>query len=163
MSTDRVVAAILGLVSLIAFLNLCVTPARAMCNSGPDYCTDDPRIATKLASKKERLSREYPRRLIALLDRGIQCVARIETAPDGFSMVPIRAAGGIDVIPWDQDNENATKGELSAGTVKRFWIVNSRRAFSCDGQPTYNLQSDYNPDDDVNMSLAIKCGEGSQC
>jgi hypothetical protein len=102
------------------------------------------RFARELSSKKEKLSQEYPPRLMALLDRGVQCVARIETEPDGFSMVIIKADGGIDVIAWDQDNENATKAEILAGTVARVWIVNSRRAFSCDGQPSYNLQSDYN-------------------
>jgi hypothetical protein len=162
-SIRRFVIITLRCAPFFAALNFCATPARAMCNSGPDYCIDDPRIPDELASKKKRLSREYPPRLIALLDRGVQCVARIETSPDGFSMVIVKADAGIDVIAWDQDNENAAKEEILAGTVKRFWIVNSRRAFSCDGQASYDRQNDYNTDDDVNMSTAIKCGDGNQC
>src|SRR5271170_4966786 len=99
MSMDRFAIVTIGLASLFASA---ATPARAMCNSGPDYCTDDPRIPGELAAKKERLSGEYPPRLIGLLDRGVQCIARIETAPDGFSMVLIKADGSIEVIAWDQ-------------------------------------------------------------
>jgi hypothetical protein len=136
--------------------------ALAACGSGPDYCTDDPRISSKLAAKKQSLAADYPARLISLLDRGVQCVARIEQSPDGFSLVVVNN-GGIDVLAWDQDNENATKAEVLAGSVKRYWIVNSRHAFSCDGQAKYDKQPDYDQTDDVNASLAIKCTAGGPC
>lgn len=135
--------------------------ASASCNSGPDYCTDDPRIPTLLAAKKKNLKAEFPDRLIVLLDRGVQCVARIQQSPNNFKMVVVKD-GGSEEVSWDQDNENAGKAEIIAGTVKRFWIVNARRAFSCDGQPTYDQQSDYDSTDDVNTSLAIKC-DSSGC
>ena len=131
----------------------------AACNMGPDYCTDDPRIPKMLADKKSSLAKDYPARLVALLDRGVQCVARIQQSPDAFTMVVVKN-GGIDTVGWDQDNEDAGKKEIASGEVERFWIVNSRRAFSCEGQPSYDQQSDYNAADDVNTSLAIKCDSG---
>ncbi|MGO7394579.1 hypothetical protein ACCS62_28450 [Rhizobium ruizarguesonis] len=136
--------------------------AALACSGGPDYCTDDPRIPATLAAKKVALSSEYPSRLVSLLDRGVQCVARIEQSPDGFSLVIVKD-DGIDVLQWDQSNEDATKAELSAGTVKRYWIVNSRHAFSCNGQPSYDKQADYDAADDVNASLALKCVRGGSC
>lgn len=140
-----------------------VYPAAAReCSAGPDYCTDDPRIPAKLAEKKNALLSEYPQRLVSLLDKGVQCVARIIQSPDGFSLVIVKN-DGIDVLSWDQDNENATKAEMAAGTVKRYWIVNSRHAFSCDGQPAFDKQPDYDATDDVNTSISLKCVKGSSC
>ncbi|CDZ54447.1 hypothetical protein [Neorhizobium galegae] len=144
----------------LSLLGNCLPSVANACDSGPDYCTDDPRIPGKLAAKKATLSADYPSRLVALLDRGVQCVARIEQSPEGFSLVVVKN-GGIDVLQWDQSNEDATKAELSAGSVKRYWIVNARRAFACDGQPSYDKQPDYDAADDVNASLALKCVPGS--
>jgi hypothetical protein len=153
---------ILGCIATAAALFASGTACAMACDSGPDFCTDDPRIAAALAEKKADLLKEYPQRLVGLLDRGVQCVARIQQSPDGFSFVIVRGGGDIDVLTWSQDNEDAAKAEIAAGTVDHFWIVNSRRAFSCDGQPPYNEQPDYDADDDVNTSLAIKC-ESSTC
>ncbi|QJX09994.1 hypothetical protein [Rhizobium brockwellii] len=155
------------LISLSAYLSasavaMYASPTAAACGSGPDYCTDDPRIPAKLASKKNALAGEYPTRLISLLDRGVQCVARIQQSPNGFSLVIVKK-GQIDVLAWDEDNETATKAEMAAGTVDHYWIVNSRRAFSCDGQASYDQQPDYVAADDVNSSLALKCGNGGSC
>lgn len=144
-------------------LLLCVLQSHAFatCTSGPDFCTDDPRIPAALAAKKAALSKEYPPRLVSLLDRGVQCVARIERGPDAFTMVIVRN-GSIETVLWDEDNENAGKAEIGTGTIKRFWIVHARRAFSCDGQPSYDQHADYDANDDVNTSLAIKC-DSSGC
>jgi len=136
--------------------------AHAACGGGPDYCTDDPRIPALLAAKKTALSRDYPPRLVSLLDRGAQCVARISRNPNGFSLV-IVMDGRIDTMAWDQSNEEATRKEMAAGTVKRYWIVNARRAFSCHGQPSYDKQPDYDTADDVNAALALKCVRGGSC
>lgn len=143
---------------------VCITyteSAYAACRSGPDYCTDDPRIPGALTEKKERLEKEYPGRLIALLDRGVQCIARIEQSPDAFTMVVVRPGPTVETVLWSQDNENAGKNEIQAGTIERFWIVNSRRAFQCDGEKPYNERDDYDATDDVNMSLALLCSKDS--
>jgi hypothetical protein len=64
--------------------------ARA-CNSGPDFCTDDPRIPAALTAKKRNLADHgYAARLVGLLDIGVQCVARIEREPDGFRLIDVR-------------------------------------------------------------------------
>jgi hypothetical protein len=76
--------------------------AHAACNSGPDFCQDDPRIAAKLLAKKQTLAREYPARLVALLDRGQQCVARIDRSPDIFTL-------------WIVRSDNAKHGSLVLG------------------------------------------------
>ncbi|MER9442024.1 hypothetical protein NKI79_11480 [Mesorhizobium sp. M0340] len=147
---------LLALTAAVFLVSVTTLKGAYACNSGPDYCTDDPRIPRALADKKAQLAKDYPDRLVALLDLGVQCVARIQQSPDGFSLVIVKD-GSVDTLSWDQDNENAAKAEIAAGTVKRFWIVNSRRAFSCDGQPSYDVQPDYDSADDVNTSLAIKC------
>ena len=149
-----------GAFSVLLF-SLSATASLA-CDSGPDFCTDDPRIPAALEEKKARLLNEYPERLVNLLDLGVQCIARIERSPDGFSLV-IVDTNATTSLTWSQDNEDASKAQMAAGDVKRFWIVNARHAFSCDGQPPYNEQADYDSVDDLNTSLAIKCGEGGNC
>jgi hypothetical protein len=148
---------------LIALVGMSFSQISYACDSGPDYCTDDPRIAGLLTKKKKDLSKEYPARLVALLDLGVQCVARINQEPSAFGFVFVKPNGDKEAFTWSQDNEDIAKNELKSGVIKRFWIVNSRRAFSCYGQPTYDNQADYNADDDVNTSLAIKCGDGGSC
>lgn len=56
----------------------------------------------------------------------------------------------------DFDGAPLDKAEIAAGNIKHFWIVHARNAFSCDGQPSYDQQGDYDANDDVNTSLAIK-------
>jgi len=60
--------------------------AQASCSSGPDWCTDDPRIPATLKEKKERLSKEYPDYLVALLDLGVQCVLHGSTSRPMLSL-----------------------------------------------------------------------------
>lgn len=134
-----------------------IAGAAAACNSGPDYCSDDPRIPAALAEKKQRLAQEYPARLVQLIDRGVQCVARIKRSPDAFTILAVRPNGDSETLLWGQDNEDAGKKEIAAGGLKHFWIVNARNAFECDGEKPYNERPDYNAADDVNTSLAIKC------
>ena len=136
-------------------------PAMA-CNSGPDFCTDDPRIPAALAAKKKEMLKDFPARLVNLLDRGVQCIARIERSPDIFTMVVV-SGNMIETVPWDATNEKNALKMIDSGDIKRFWIVNARRAFSCDGHPSYDQQPDYDANDDVNTSLALKCGDGGSC
>lgn len=137
--------------------------AQAACNSGPDFCTDDPRIPGVLAEKKTRLLSQYPQRLVDLLDRGVQCVARVERSPDGFSIVEVQEDGDSLSIAWTENTEEIVKARLNDGAISHYWLVNARRAFQCDGEMPYNERADYFPDDDVNASLAIRCGDDSAC
>lgn len=137
-------------------------PARA-CSTGPDFCTDDPRIPDLLAQKKARLASAYPAEFIALLDLGAQCVARIERSPDVFSLMMIDKDGTLVILQWDADNQRAANGKLASGDMARYWIIHTRHAFSCDGEVSYTDRADYDAVDDVNASLAIACREATDC
>lgn len=149
----------------VGVLMVCLSApeAEAACNSGPDYCTDDPRIPSLLAEKKERLSRDYPQRLVGLLDRGVQCVARVRQSPDSFHILEFEADGDSLSIPWNEDAERIAKERMAGGVVSHYWIVNARRAFQCDGEKPYDQRLDYVRSDDVNSKLAIRCALESEC
>lgn len=131
--------------------------AQAACNSGPDFCTDDPRIPAALLEKKDRLAKTYPSHLVALLDRGVQCVARIRTSPDGFSVIDIEPNKDSISQPWAEDVEEISKRRLAEGEITHYWLVHTRRAFSCDGELNYDERADYIASEDINADLAIKC------
>lgn len=138
-------------------------PANAQaCNCGPDFCQGDSRIAAKLAEKKRSLS-EYPANLVALLDRGQQCVARIERSPDAFTMWIIYSNNNKETVSWSSQNQANAMQKVRSGELKRFWIYNAKHAFSCCGQPQYNQMGHYDQEDDVNTSVAIKCDTNSPC
>jgi hypothetical protein len=133
------------------------------CNCGPDFCQGDGRIAAKLAEKKRLLSREYPANLVALLDRGQQCVARIERSPDAFTMWIIHSDNSKETVPWSAQNQANAMQKVRSAEIKRFWIYNAKHAFSCRSQPQYNQMTDYDQEDDVNASMAIKCDRSNPC
>lgn len=150
----RVLVALGGAVLAVA---LSASAARA-CDAGPNYCTDDPRIPAALAAKKQELIQQgYPTRLVNLLDIGVQCVARIDTEPSGFRVIDVAADGSKTDVPWDVDEERIAMNNLTSGRSVRYWIVNSRHAFSCAGQLPFDQQSDYVAADDLNSSAAIEC------
>jgi hypothetical protein len=153
---------ICGLV-LAMVLQAQAVQAQACNNCGPDFCQTDSRIAAKLAAKKRELSREYPANLVALLDRGQQCVARIERSPDIFTMWIVNADNNKETVPWSAQNQANAMAKVRSGELKRFWIYNAKRAFSCCGQPPYNEMNDYDKEDDVNTTTAIKCDRGHPC
>jgi len=133
------------------------------CNCGPDFCQGDGRIAAKLAEKKRSLSREYPANLVVLLDHGQQCVARVERSPDAFTMWIIHSNNNKETVPWSAQNQANAMQKVRSGELKRFWIYNAKHAFSCCGQPQYNQMNDYDQEDDVNASVAIKCDTNNPC
>lgn len=146
-------------VSLAMLLGpIAMIPAWAACSCGPDFCQDDARIPGALSQKKQSLRASgYPERLVALLDRGDQCYARITRAPDIFTILTVEPNGDKQTVPWDADNERIAKNKLASGQLSRFWTYNARRAFSCCGQPNYDQRPDYDATDDVNTSTALKC------
>jgi hypothetical protein len=160
----RVTMTVLARIGLVAIgLSLQAPTVQAACNCGPDFCQDDNRIAAKLANKKKALAKEYPANLVALLDRGQQCIARIERSPDAFTIWVIDANNNKETVSWSAENQANAMKQVQSGSLKRFWIYNARRAFSCCGQPPYDQMSDYDKNDDVNASLAIKCDKSSPC
>lgn len=142
----------------IAALTQSMTSALAGCACGPDYCQDDTRIAAALAAKKNSLAAAgYPPRLLALLDVGTQCYARIHQAPDAFTMLIVSPNGDSQTVPWSDDDVRIANADLASGKISRYWIFNARRAFACCGEASYQDRPDYNSADDVNTSTAIKC------
>lgn len=133
------------------------------CDSGPDYCTDDQRIPGLLKEKKDRLSAEYPKKLVDLIDLGVQCVARIQQSPDGFSILEISKRGDALSLPWAEDTEDVSKSRLKNGEIVRYWLMNTRHAFQCDGEKPYDERADYDASDDINTSLALKCAKAAPC
>jgi hypothetical protein len=138
--------------------------AKAACTCGPDFCQDDSRVAAKLAEKKASLRASgFPDRLIALIDRDDQCVARITRSPDIFTMWVIDSNNAKQTVPWSAVKERNAMNQIRSGDVKRFWIYNARRAFSCCTQPNYDQRSDFDREDDVSAATAIKCTAATPC
>lgn len=156
MDRTSCLAALVGLVCFAA------GPVAAACSSGPDYCTDDPRIPAALKAKKERLLKDYPERLVSLLDRGVQCVARIRTSPDGFFIIDVEPGKAVLGLPWSQDVEKVSRKRLQKGEITHYWLVNARTAFQCDGEPEYESRPDHIAAEDVTADLAIRC-DGLGC
>jgi hypothetical protein len=138
--------------------------AIAACSSGPDFCQDDPRIPTVLAAKKKSIVKNgFPKKYADLLDKGSKCVAKIERAPDIISHLIVEADGSKQTMAWEEVNhKNLLKG-LENGSIARFWIMNARKALSCDGEPNYDQMPDYDAEDEINTTQAIKCTKSSGC
>lgn len=153
-----------GVAIMAAMILVAQTPAWGACQCGPDFCQDDPRVPGALAEKKQALAQEYPSRLVALLDIGDQCFARITRSPDMFTIWLVDVEDAKQTVSWSQDNEDLARAQLESGELKRFWIYNAKRAFSCCNQIPYNERDDYNEEDDVSSATAIRCelDEGSK-
>ena len=150
-------------IAFVILANIAIA-AGAACSCGPDFCQDDPRIPATLVKKKQDLRASgYPNRLIALIDRGDQCVARITRSPDVFTLWLIGSDGSKRTFPWSQEDEDRATNKVKSGELKRFWIFNTQLAFSCCGQPKYDRRSDYDSEDDVSTSIAIKCTAAAPC
>lgn len=124
---------------------------------GPDFCLDDPRYPRLLAAKKASLeSADYPPDLIALLDRDGACVARVERAPDGFTILLV-TSGGHRTVLWSPESEDLAKRQLLAGQLTAYYKFNVRRAFACCKQPEHNERPDWDASLELNTGLAIEC------
>ena len=154
--------------TIAAVCLLCFGPLNAIaiaaCSSGPDFCQDDPRIPAALAAKKKSIiTSGFPKKYADLLDKGSKCVAKIERAPEIISHLVVESDGSKQTMAWEEVNhKNLLKG-LENGSVARFWIMNARQAMSCDGEPNYDQMPDYDAEDNINTTQAIKCTKGSGC
>jgi hypothetical protein len=72
-------------------------------------------------------------------------------------VIDIAADGSKTDLNWDEDEEQVARGRLTSGASVRYWIVNSRRGFKCDGHKPYDQRPDYDAADDVSAETAIKC------
>jgi hypothetical protein len=130
------------------------------CTCGPDFCPIDPRYPAKLAAKKASMVKHgYPTDLIALMDRDGACVARVERAPDGFSLKLVKSDGSSSTIVWTQDDETLARKELLNGTLKAYYKFNVSRALSCCEEPRYDKRSDWDASLELNLKLVIVCSK----
>ena len=106
------------------------------CGCGPDYCKADSRYPGKLATKKNAMKNAgYPSDLIALMDRDGACVARVEQAPDGFSLMTVDLQGAKTILGWAEDQEDVARKQLIDGRLKTYFKFNVRKRFACCGDP----------------------------
>jgi hypothetical protein len=75
---------------------LCLTTAHADCACGPTYCLDTPEFTAALAKKKKDLLKEYPVRLVSILDIVRHCEACVREGPDGFTLYFKETDGSVN-------------------------------------------------------------------
>jgi hypothetical protein len=137
------------------------------CTCGPDFCPSDPQYPAKLAAKKASMvNHGYPTDLIALMDKDGACVARVERAPDVFTIKMVKPDGSWSTIPWTKQDEVLAKQEVTSGKLREFYEFNVSKAFSCCGDPKFDERSDWDNKLELNLRLAIKCsksGSSASC
>jgi hypothetical protein len=133
---------------------------------GPDFCHGDSRYPALLAAKKQHLKQAgYPDSLVALMNRDGECVARVERAPDGFS-IKIVSSAGASTISWTSDDERIAHDDLLHGKIDRYYKFNAAHAFVCCGDQKPEDRPDWNATDGVSTGQAIVCkkiGGAVQC
>jgi hypothetical protein len=137
---------------------LAVVTAVAECPPcGPDYCLNDARYPKLIAAKKKQMrDAGYPVDLIALMDRDGACVARVEQAPDGFTILSVTGKGN-STVPWDTREEEIARKQLLSGETVAYYKFNVRRAFKCCNQLPADERPDWDAGLSLSKSLAIKC------
>jgi hypothetical protein len=128
------------------------------CGCGPDYCKGDSRYASKLTAKKNAMKNAgYPSDLLALMDRDGACVARVEQAPDGFSLMTVDPQGAKTILNWAKDQEDVARKQLVGGELKAYYKFNVRKRFACCGDPKAEDAGDWDSTDELSTGIAIKC------
>jgi hypothetical protein len=152
-------------ISVVLSLSMVVASSASFaqnCACGPDFCKGDPRYPNKLSAKKNALKTAgYPADLVALMDRDGACVARIEQAPDGFSLMTVDPRGGKIVIGWADDQESVARDQLIGGQLKAYYKFNVRKRFACCGDPKPEDAPDWDSSLELSTGLAIKCTKSS--
>lgn len=130
------------------------------CACGPDFCQTDSRYPQLLAQKKKAMAAaKYPADLIELMDLDGACVARVERAPDVFTLKLVQPDRSSRTVPWTDFDEKLARSEVSNGKLKSFYKFNVSRAFSCCGEPKYDQRSDWDPSLELNLKLVIACSK----
>jgi hypothetical protein len=151
------------LVNRVLILSLSViamssTSLAQNCGCGPDYCKGDSRYPGKLAAKKNAMKNAgYPSDLIALMDRDGPCVARVEQAPDGFSLMTVSQQGDKTILSWAEDQEDVARKQLIGGQLKAYYKFNVRKRFACCNDPKAEDADDWDSDLELSTEIAIKC------
>lgn len=144
--------------TVLLFLGSYLTATAAECPPcGPSYCLGDPRYQQKLAKKKTSLLKEYPQRLVDLLEQDGKCIACIENSPDSFSILVVQNNGDQLEFTWTEDAERISNEQLQTKKITAYYLYNARNACACCNELKYDKRDDYISDLDLNKNLAIKC------
>jgi hypothetical protein len=142
----------------LAIIAVSSTSLAQNCGCGPDYCKGDPRYPGQLSAKKNAMkSAGYPSDLIALMDRDDACVARVEQAPDGFSLMTVDSQGAKTILSWGEDQEDVARKQLVGGQLKAYYKFNVRKRFACCGDPKAEDTADWDSTLELTTGIAIKC------
>src|SRR5262249_16154954 len=112
------------LILMVFLLLLSPVAYSQTCSCGPDYCQGDACYPQLRAKKKASLSASYPPDVVGLLDRDGACVARVEQAPDGFSLMTVGSDGSKLTIAWDDDNERISRKQVMSGVARAYYKFN---------------------------------------
>jgi len=135
----------------------CQATSQPPCHCGPDFCLHDSRYQSLLDEKKRAMRRAgFPPELVTLMDRDGACVARVERAPDGFSIKLVKD-GETRTIAWTPEDERIARNDLMNGNLKAYYKFNVSRAFSCCDEPRYDQRSDWDDSLQLNTGLVITC------
>ena len=129
------------------------------CSCGPDFCTDTSGYNSALAAKKQKLSKEYPARLVALLDKEDRCQACIERSPDSFNLFRRAKDGTITIDEWTAENETIGAADLASGTLTACRVIITRHAFECCGSKPFSQRADYDKLLDLNATATLACAK----
>jgi hypothetical protein len=127
------------------------------CPCGPTYCLDTSEYLKALAKKKQSLSKEYPARLVAILDRASHCEACITKGPDGFSLLIQDVDGDIQIDHWDSDNERIGAKQAADGKIKACRVIWVREAFACCHEKPAEQRSDWDGALKLSSNMSVRC------
>lgn len=154
MKVRAMVVAIIVLLCAGLFSGACLAQA---CSCGPDFCTDTPDLNKVLAEKRQALSKNFPTRLVGLLDKVDRCRACIQRSPDGFSLFRQTPDGAITIDSWTEENEKIGAAALASGELRVCRVIITRRAFECCGSVAYHKRADYDKSLDLNTGATLIC------
>ena len=145
-----------GLLLLIAGL-LWLSAAYGDCPCGPTYCTGTPEYKAALATKKKALLKEYPARLVAILDRVGHCEHCVTSGPDGFSLLIKDTHGKLLIDHWDADNERIGAKDLASGKLTACRVIYARRACGCCQEKQPEERPDWDNALELNTEMSVPC------
>ena len=156
-SVMTVRAMVVALIVLLSAGLFSVTCLAQTCSCGPDFCTDTPDFKKALTVKKQRLSKDFPTRLVGLFDKVDKCKACIQRSPDGFSLLRQTPDGAITIDSWTEENEKIGAAALASGKLSACRVIITRRAFECCGSVACSKRADYDKSLDLNTGATLIC------
>jgi len=90
-------------------------------------------------------------------DRDGACVARVEQAADGFSLMTVDLQGAKTILSWAEDQEDVARKQLIGGQLKAYYKFNVRKRFACCGDPKPEDTADWDSTLELSTGIAIKC------